>query len=432
MAGRQFAARMNHVYFDGALAPSVVDRIGALPVDRDDARAFVERMFRSMRAAGFRAQDVSVLQAEILAALLSRLLPGNWEGRVPPITVAGRHSKLDLLVANVAAENGLSATFIDVACGFPPVTTVDTAAALDTWQVTGVDRSLPAYLVNDAHGNYAVFDADGRALYFQPTLPAIDTWSALLEDWEGSRRRFEQLLQDLLEERRRRGQPARIEHDGATLDVDPARAYEHDRLRFVHSDLSDATLPPAGVVRCCNMLVYFDRQFRSEALASLAALLEPNGLLVSGTDWAFTTEARYFTYRKRDGALTECQFNFSLDNVTPLGIVPWFTLHDDDVELELLTDIVGILRTDPGFARSFTERSDALRAEMNLIPRGPDGYYLTAAPDVPPSELWLMAARLGDQLGEEFGPAAVAVLARHGFDARLNSIGHVAIRVPVV
>lgn len=423
---------MNDAYFDGALSPSIVDRIGTLPVDRDDARAFVERMFRLMRAAGFRAQDLSPLQAEILAALLSRLLPGNWEGRVPPITVAGRHSKLDRLAAHVAAEDGLSTTFTDIACGFPPMTTLDTAATLATWQVTGVDRSLPSYLVNDAHGNYAVFDDDGRALYFQPTVPGGEQWTALLTDWEGSRRRFERLLQDLLEERRRRGDPARIEHDGATLDVDPARAYEHDRLRFVRSDLSDARLPPAGVVRCFNMLLYFDRTFRTQALGSLAALVEPNGLLISGSNWAFTTEARYFTYRKRDDVFTDGRFNFSLDNVTPLGIIPWYTLHDDDVELELLTDIVGILRADPGFVGSFTARSDALRAEMNLVPRGADGYYLSTLPDAPPSELWSMAARLSDRLGEEFGAAAIAVLARHGFEAAINSVGHVSVKVPVM
>ncbi len=430
MHGRRFADHMNGTYFDGMLQRDVVDRLSMLPADREDTRAFVERMFRSMQAAGFSAKDVSVLQADILAALLSRLLPGNWEGRVPPITIAGRHMKLDQLVALTAAADGLSPTFVDIACGFPPVTTVDTARTLETWDVTGVDRSLPAYLVNDAAGNYAVFDEQGRALYFQPTLPAADNWAALLDDWEGTRRRFERLLRQLLEESARRGRPQRVECEGATLDVDPARAYEHERLRFLRADLSDLSLPPAGVVRCCNMLLYFDDGFRSQALRQLERMLEPNGILICGTDWAFTMEARYFTYRKQNGHLAGGEFNFSVDNVAPLGILPWYTLHDDDAELAALTGMVGILRADRRFIRPFMERSDALRAEMTLMPRGDDGFYVPALPEWPPAELWQHAANLSNRLDEEFAAEAVAALARQGLDARVNAVGHVAVAVP--
>jgi hypothetical protein len=199
----------------------------------------------------------------------------------------------------------------------------------------------------------------------------------------------------------------------------------------VASDLADLELPPAGVVRCCNMLLYFDRTFRSQALHHLAGLLEPNGLLVSGTDWVQTTEARYFTYRKQNDALAGGEFNFSLDNVAPLGILPWYTLHDDDVELELLMDLVGMLRADRRFMAGFMERSDTLRAELNLMPRGEDGHYVPVLPEVSPGQLWMEAARLGDTLGEEFGEEAVAVLARQGLDARINDVGHVAINVPV-
>jgi hypothetical protein len=418
---------MNEVYFGGALTSDVVNLISELPVDRDDARAFVERMFRLMRAARFTAADLSILQAEILAGLLSRLLPGTWEGRVPPITIAGRHRKLDQLVLDVAAQDGLSPTFIDIACGFPPLTTVDTASTLETWQVTGVDRSLPAYLVNDSDGNYATFDDEGRALYFQPLVPTAQNWMALLGDWEGSRRRFELLLEDLLAERQRQGDPQRVERADAILDVEPVRSYEHDRLRFVRADLADINAPPAGVVRCFNMLLYFDGTFRREALARLAGMVEPDGLLICGTDWVYTTEARYFTYRKRDGRLADAEFSFSLDNVAPLGIIPWYTLHDGDYEAGLLAELVTLLRTDRRFMGAFMARSDALRAEMNLMPRGEDGYYAATLPDVPPAELWMRAAKLGDTLAEDLGAEAVAVLARHGLQARMNSVGHLSV-----
>ncbi|MEO7275498.1 MAG: hypothetical protein ABIX28_20730 [Vicinamibacterales bacterium] len=432
MDGRQFAGRMNATYFAGGLAVEVLDRISALPVDREDARAFVERMFRSMHGAGFAATEVSLLQADILAALLSRLLPGNWEGRVPPITIAGRHGKLDQLVAQTAADDALPRTLIDVACGFPPLTTVDTATTLAGWQVTGVDRSLPAYLVNDPHGNYAVFDGDGRATYFQPLVPSADNWTTLLRDWEASRQRFERLLQALLAERVRLGGPDRVEHDGATLEVQPVHAYAHDRLRFVAADLADAHLPPAGVVRCCNMLMYFNRAFRTAALAQLADLLEPNGLLVCGSDWIFTTEARYFTYRKRDGRLADCEFAFSLDNVAPLGILPWYTLNDDDVEIEVLMRLVGILRADRRFIDRFLEAADAIRAELGLPSRVSGRTAAPAIHNASPADLWILSARHSERLAEAFGAAAVEALGRQGLEARINSVGHIAVVMPAL
>jgi len=432
MDGRQFAERMNACYFDGRLAADVVDRLSALPVDREDARAFVERMFRSMHGAGVGAAEVSLLQADIVAALLSRLLPGSWEGRVPPITVGGRHSKLDQLVAQIAGDDALPRTMIDVACGFPPLTTVDTATALEGWQITGVDRSLPEYLVNDPHGNYAVFDGGGRATYFQPLVPSPESWTALLGDWEASRQRFERLLQSLLAERARLGGPDRVERDGATLEVQPVQAYARDGLRFVAADLADAKLPRAGVVRCCNMLLYFNRAFRSTALAQLAELLEPDGLLVCGTDWVFTTEARYFTFRKRHGRLADCEFTFSIDTVAPLGIIPWYTLNDDDVEIEMLVKMVGILRADRRFIGGFLEAADAIRAELGLPARVSDRNDAPAIQNASPADLWMSSAHHSERLAEAFGASAVEALSRQGLAARINAVGHVAVAMPAL
>ena len=180
------------------------------------------------------------------------------------------------------------------------------------------------------------------------------------------------------------------------------------------------------------MLLYFDRAFRNAALAQLADLLEPNGMLVCGTDWALTTEARYFTYRKRNNCLSDCEFTFSLDNVAPLGMVPWYTLHDDDAESEMLTGMVGILRADHRFVGAFIEASNAIRAELGLPPRGSDAYDAAANANASPAELWTASARHSERLAEMFGSAAVDALARQGLSVRLNAIGHVAIALPAV
>lgn len=412
---------LNRTYFEGRLSAPVIDALTALPVHRDDARAFLERACRLMHRAGHPAEDVSPFQGALLGSLLSRLLPGTWEGRVPPITVAGRHRQIDALVAT---QYPTPSRFIDIACGFPPVTTVDSAAALPGWQILGVDRSLPRYLVYDGLGNYAVFDEDRRAQYFQPVTPTGESWTALLEDWEGTRTRFERLLHSLLDPAAAGAAP-----DGATLTHDPAVAYQQPGLRFVRADLSDLRAEPAAVVRCFNMLLYFDDAFRTQAIAQCGKLLADGGLFVCGTDWASTTEARYFTYRKEGGSLLPQEFAFTLDNVTPFGVVSWYALHDDDREANLLAECCGALNGDAAFAARNREVGDRLRAEAGLCPRGADGYHGELAASVDPTDLWRLAAEISDRLGAELGEQAVEVLSRSGRAARVNEVGHVAISI---
>lgn len=424
---------LNQSFFSGRLSPAVVESLSALPVARDDVRAFVERMFRTMTGSGFDASDVSVLQGQILGSLLARLLPETWAGRVPPVTVAGRHSKIDELVQRVVDPDGRGGRlFVDVACGFPPVTSVDTANALSGWEIVGLDLALPAYLVHDDRTNYAVFDEGGCATYFQsgPGSGAAD-WVKLLQDWEGSRRYFETLLQTLLDERTRQGSNAEtFEHQGAKLETNPPHLYERPNLHFVRSTLEAAEISGAGVVRCFNMLFYFDDAFRSSALRSFERILCEDGLLVCGSNWAYSTESRYFTYFKRQGRLQASEFAFSLDNVNPLGIVSWYTLHDDTREVHLLSELVGILRSDDAFRRALLSVTDAMRAEFGLCPRGDDGYYGTIASTVPPAEIWPRAGQISDRLcAHELGSMAADILTQKGWRARVNEVGHVAVAI---
>jgi hypothetical protein len=283
LPAHDFVGTLNRTYFDGRLSASVTDALTALPVHREDARAFLDRACRLMHRAGHPAEDVSPFQGALLGSLLSRLLPGTWEGRVPPITVAGRHRQIDALVAKRYPTPG---RFIDVACGFPPVTTVDSADALPGWQILGVDRALPRYLVHDGLGSYAVFDDEGRAQYFQPVTPTGASWATLLEDWEGTRTRFERLLQSLLDHG---GADVASTREGAILTHDPAIAFQRPGLRFARSELVDLRAEPADVVRCFNMLLYFDDRFRTQAIAQCGDLLADGGLFVCGTDWVWTT-----------------------------------------------------------------------------------------------------------------------------------------------
>ena len=413
-----FVAQLNDGFFKGALAPQVLERLRALPVERADARGFVERSFALMSTAGLPAADVSPFQGDLLGSLIARLLPGTWGGRVPPITVAGRHRAFDVLVKRLCGERG---RLLDVACGFPPFTTVDSATALPDWEILGMDRALPEYLVEDGLGNYASFNADGQVQYFQPTMPTKESWAALLGDYEGSKRRLEALFQHL-----RGGGTAPA---GASLVHHPIAQYERGNLHFVRADLDELSTEPATAIRCFNMLMYFDAGFRARAMTHFADLLVEGGLLVYGVDWAYSVECRYMTIRKRHGRLDAGEFAFSLDNLAPVGIAPWYTLQPDEPEALTLAALSRVLRDDHAFLREYTDIADGMRREYGICARQPDGYFADISPDMPPAELWLRVADFSSRLDAALADRAVAVLTAAGRTARINEVGHVAVRV---
>ena len=419
-----FVDRLNLEHFGGGLAPGFLEGLRALPTERDDVKAFVERMARFMDQAGMRGSDLSALQGEVLGSLLARILPGAWEGRVPPITVKGRHKRIDDLVRDNRYLGSLhSGRMLDLGCGFPPETTVDSAENLPEWSIHGSDPSMPSFLVHDPDGNYATFTADRELIYCQPAAPTVENWNALLADSDATRRRFRTILDafDGASAGEHRGD------DGSRLFVDPRTSFERPRLTFGVGGIGEVDVGDFDVVRCFNVLYYFDDDFRERALEWFASILGEGGILIVGGDWAFTTECRYFLYQKRDGHMAAREFSFSLDNVVPLGIVPFFALHDRDRGLTMLARLVRTLRDDESFMARYYELVDAQRARYGVSARREDGFYGNVDPTMDPAVLWDGAAAMSATIGSEMSDEAVSVLQQAGWDTWINEIGQVSV-----
>ena len=69
-------------------------------------------------------------------------------------------------------------------------------------------------------------------------------------------------------------------------------------VRVAHGNLVDASFAPPreqyDVIFCRNLLIYFDAEAQTRALASLAALLAPSGLLVVGSADSFAARRAGF------------------------------------------------------------------------------------------------------------------------------------------
>ncbi len=416
----EFVKDLNVQYFNGELSAKFQAKLEQLPIDRPDVFAFIQRMFGWMSSTGTSAKDMSLLQADILGTLLARLLPGAWEGKVPPITVQGRHAVIDQYVKSNSWLNSGGKDMLDLGCGFPPFTTLETANYLEDWTITGADPSLPEYLIFDSDGNYATLDEDKSTVYFQPAIPSIENWNKLLTDSNATRSRFENLLKELLDD------PSNV--DNATLELNPIKTYETERLTFIKGGIGQIEITPKDVIRCFNVLYYFDDAFLENALEWFAEQTKEGGIVLIGGDWAGSTECYYNVYQKNGDQLINREFAFSIDCICPLGIVTWYTNHADDRQKAKLVKYISIIRKDPGFMKAFYTFHDDQRMKYNICPRDSDGYYGDVDPTIPPQILWTNASTILKELNEEgLNQRAVDVLRRAGLTARVNEVGHIAV-----
>ena len=395
-----------------------------------DAKGVALRLLALMKRSGCAATEFNAQMAWLLAAVTPSMLPAAWGGRIPPLTSPGRHRKLDTYVNHQLrpTDNGRP-RLIDLGCGFPPVTAVDTAEFLSDWSVCGVDRSFHRYVLYDADGCYACFNRDGVFQYVQsPGKPLNDTPEAV-------RVRFQSLFADLrpLLDPPRDGRSAKVAKDGCRLIADHVRDFERENLTFVKADIDALQLPPAQFVRCMNMLLYFSKGDRERMLTAMGALLDENGLMMTGFNHPFGIYARYAVYARDAAGIRPREFAFSMDNLRPLGIGPWLTLVEDDREAALLADLTGAIRADRTFWSDFTRRVDALRVQFGIGTRSLDGFLQfteetrTASPLVVTQKttaLWQQMATEG------YAAAAVAALERAGYKAWINAVGDIAVLPP--
>jgi hypothetical protein len=416
--------------FLGARLPDALAENISFEALSTEARAVVLRMLALMKRASYPATEFNPFMIHLLFTVNPGMLPSAWGGRIPPLTSPGRHRQLDAYVSRQKWSNGEGQpVFVDLGCGFPPVTTADTARSMPGWSVFGVDRFFARYVLYDADGHYACFNRDGEFEYFQSQMKPLHDNSKAVED------RFKKLFADLstrlkaVDDRASKS----VQKDGNRLVCNHLRDFEADNLKFIESEIEALQLPAARVIRCMNVLLYFEKHARSRMRASIGALLEDGGILISGFNHPFGIYRRYAVHKKDGTGLRPGEFAFSPDNLRPLGIGPWLTLQDDDEEAQLLAQLTGAIRTDRFFWAEFNQRVDTLQARFGICRRGDDGYnhFTKEVQNAPPNVLTEKTAALWRALeAEGYTDGAVAALGRAGYKAWKNAVGDIAVLPP--
>jgi len=396
-----------------------------------DVQQFILRMFPLMACAGYQLTDFTPYLVRALSTMVPSVLPFAWGGRIPPLTVPNRHKKLDAYVANCCgSRNSGSPVFVDLGCGFPPVTTAQTAGRFGNWRVYGVDRCFAEYVLYDGEGHYACYDAEGAFQYFQPQM--TPSGRAMYANPSGTRAHFETLFETMhpLIENSNGTFSQTVEAHGNRLIHHHIRNYETGNLQFIESDIDGLELPPARVIRCMNVLIYFTCERRRQLLRQTGQMLTDDGIIIAGTN-GFTIDGRYTVYRKRDDDIVADEFAFGMDNLRTFWLMPWFTIHENDPEAMLLAGLMGTIRSDRSFWPGFTGRVDELLESQHVCRREKDGFLHFATMETPGHILLEKHDRVWTQMAKEgYLEGALEALSRAGYVAWKNQAGDIAIRPP--
>jgi hypothetical protein len=417
-------------HFLGGRLPEAMAAAIAFPALPADVKRFITRMLVLMRKAGFPVTDFTPVLIWQLSNVIPGFLPCAWSGRVPPLTLPKRNAKLDsYVVKHTWPDRLVTPVFVDMGCGFPPITTTDAAAALSGWRVFGVDRSFSDYVVFDGDGNYACFNGQGVFQYFQPRMDRAGI--RMYQNPAEVRLRFEKVFEDLhpLLSKATDQTSESVEKNGNKLIHHPIRDYEAPNLKFIESEMEDVQVPPAHAIRCMNTLIYFEPEVRQRMLVQAGALLADTGILIVGANLMSGASCRYAVYRRDNQSVEATEFALGLDNLRPISVMPWYTLHDDDPEAILLADVIRQVRADRPFWRVFTGRLDELMAQYGLFQRDSNGFLYAPEGEEFAGDFAERASRLWRQVEEEgFTDGAVDALNRAGFAAWKNPVGDIAIR----
>jgi hypothetical protein len=417
-------------HYLGVKLPEEMAAAISFPALHIDVKRFIQRMLVLMQKADFPVTDFTHTLVWQLSNIIPGFLPCAWGGRAPPLTLPMRNAKIDDYVAKHSwPDRPVNPVFVDMGCGFPPITTMDSAAALSGWRVFGVDRSFSDYMVYEVDGSYACFNGQGAFQYFQPRMDRSGI--RMYRNQAEIRLQFERIFENLhpLLSKTTDKTSETVEKNGHTLIHHPIRNYEEPDLTFIESEMETAQVPPAHAIRCMNTLIYFEPVARQRILVNAGALLTDSGILIVGSNLMSGACCRYVLYKRDNRSIEPTEFALSLDNLRSTGVMPWYTLHDDDPEAVLLADVIRQVRADRPFWWGFTERLDALMAEYGLFQRRGNGFLYAMEGEPPAADFAQRTSLLWRQVeAEGFADGAVNALNRAGYTAWKNQVGDIAIR----
>jgi len=193
-------------YFKARPSSESLKLLQNLETAPSEVRSFAERTLWLMKVCRLEPRNVSPAMAWWIGKLIPPILIGAVKDRVPPITMEGRHYRIDdYLATNPWTVLGAGSILLDMGCAFPPLTTMDTAARFPAWQVIGVDCAFDDRIAHDStRGSLAEYERSNLSFIqasFGEELPKADAvrcMNVLIYYGSGFRARAESWLAGIL------------------------------------------------------------------------------------------------------------------------------------------------------------------------------------------------------------------------------------------
>ncbi len=432
MLSADFLTGINQKYFHGELSDAQLSYLNDLDADNVEAIEFAEGVFARMQRIGISSKDSAEFIFMEIGNVIPKILPGAWGGIVPPITFINRHVLIeDYLEKNQWRPLIAGNRVLDMGCGFPPYTAVDLARRFPKVDFIGADPSFGKYTITDKEGNYACINEDGSLKYLQPGNVSNSQWTDVFRDLGATKQRFREMflhLEKQLPGQESKGSFEEFNEEGQKIVRNPLRKYATNNLYFVQQGIGSDVFPKdLDMIRCMNVLMYFDPAFRKNALSWASRHLKEGGLFICGLNYAESLNCRFSVYQKQDGMMRFREFAFSIENIRPMQIVPYFAFRNEDFEQDQLMEHVALIRRDADFMKIFNSTFDKLLEQHAVCKRKIDGYLGMSDTSLPRGVLQLNMVKACRPLAKELAGAAVKVLNDNGRKAWVNEIGFIAV-----
>ncbi len=434
MTSTEFIESVNAKYFAGELSPLQIALLQDLDPNNTEAVEFVEHAMARMKRIEVSAKDSAALLFWEMASIWPNILPGAWQGIVPPITFSNRHILLEYYMEkNQWCPLTPGSQVLDMGCGFPPLTAIDLAKRFPEVTIIGADLSFGKYTLSDPDDNYACILADETIKYLQPASGKTNQWRRIFEDLNAARHQFAEKFLELkrdLPEKEKENDFEEVLRDGWSLVRNPMRKYARQNLSFIEKAIGDDVFSTSlDMIRCMNVLLYFDPAFRIRALDWASRHLKEGGLFFCGLNWSESINSRISVYQKEQGIMQLKEFSFATENIRPMEGVPYFSFRDDDFDQEQLLQHVDMIRKDKPFMDKLNPGFDTILSQNAVCGRDEAGYLGFPDPAFSPQQLLINMSRSCAQLSQQFAEKAVAVLKELGKKAWVNEIGFISVGI---
>ncbi len=416
---KEIIAEWNSRYFDGEMSHACLTEFDPLDTDDRELVNLVDTWMFYYHAAGGNAKNFPPLLSRFFAHVAKSYLPTLW-AKIPPITRGGRLRGIDRVVHEVLTIGPNQAIrFLDVGCGYPPLTTVETAAACPGWDCVGIDPNFPAWILFDGEGAAACFDKAGTLTYIQyldsDLQPALDRVTR-------DRQKFTLQWGQIQANPALREELVRSER----LIRDPMQHYEGPCLAFRSSSLTGLNAQqqePFDLIRCMNVFMYFDGRSILENIGHAKSLLADSGAFLYGSVPELgSASARYMAYQKRGAALVPWLFGMDLGKFAQVDGTGWWAFHKDQPDTLFASRVVRWVSDSGDLGKRVSAVIDRVRQELGYGQRNPDG-YLNVKGVLSNTD----NARLNMTLADACGDDIVAFLGARGLCAEITPFGHLVI-----